>query len=116
MPFGPDTRQAGSGGTARDRRGACEEAAEFLKGRIRLERFRVRRYEAMRRLMILVMFAMGFLTWILLRSCDLTKRLLAWTSRFCRQRKLLYYRLLDGLQEFVRLNPTSLTNCPPGPK
>jgi hypothetical protein len=98
------------------KRWACEEAAEFLKGRIGLERFRVRRYEAMRRLMILAMFAMGFLTWILLRSRNLTKRLPAWTSRFRRQRKFLYYRLLDGLQEFARLNPTSLTNCPPGPK
>lgn len=97
-------------------RWACEEAAEFLKSRIGLERFRVRRYEAMRRLMILAMFAMGFLTWILLCSRDLTKRLLAWTSRFRRQRKFLYYRLLDGLQEFVRLNPMSLTNCPPGPR
>ena len=96
-------------------RWACEEGAEFLKGRIGLERFRVRRYEAMRRLMILAMFAMGFLTWILLRSRDLTKRLLAWTSRFRRQREFLYYRLLDGLQEFVRLNPMSLTKCPPGP-
>lgn len=97
-------------------RWACEEGAEFLKGRIGLERFRVRRYEAMRRLMILAMFAMGFLTWILLRSRDLTKRLLAWTSRFRRQRQFIYYRLLDGLQEFVRLNPTSLTKCPPGPR
>jgi len=97
-------------------RWACEEAAEFLKGRIGLERFRVRRYEAMRRLMILAMLAMAFLTWILLRSRDLTKRLLAWTSRFRQQREFLYYRLLDGLQEFVRLNPMSLTNCPPGPR
>ena len=55
----------------------------------------------MHRLMILAIFAMGLLTWILLRSRDLTKRLLAWTSRFRRQRKFLYYRLLDGLQEFV---------------
>jgi len=97
-------------------RWACEEGAEFLKGRIGLERFRVRRYEAMRRLMILAMSAMGFLTWILLRSRDLTKRLLAWTSRFRRQREFLYYRLLDGLQEFVRLNPMSLTKSRPGPR
>ena len=95
-------------------RWACEEAAQFLKGRLGLERSCVRRYEAIRRLMILAMFAMGFLTWILLRSRDLTKRLCAWTSRFRRHRRFLYYRLLDGLQEFVRLHPLSLTNCPPG--
>jgi len=97
-------------------RWACEEVAQFLKGRVGLERFRVRRYEAMRRLILLAMLALGFLTWILLRSRDLTKRLLAWTSRFRRDCPFLYYRLLDGLQEFVRLNPLSLTRCPPGPR
>jgi hypothetical protein len=94
-------------------RWACEEAAQFLKGRVGLERFRVRRYEAMQRLAVLAMWAMGFLTWILLHSRDLTKRLFAWTSRFRRQRAFIYYRLLDGLQEFVRLYPMSLTRLPP---
>lgn len=97
-------------------RWACEEAAQFLKGRVGLERFRVRRYEAVQRLALLAMWAMGFLTWILLRSRDLTKRLFAWTSRFRRRRPFLYYRLLDGLQEFVRLYPASLTKFPPGPQ
>ena len=96
-------------------RWACEEAARFLKGRVGLEGFRVRRYEAIRRLTLLAMLAMGFLTWILLRSRDLTKRLLAWTSRFRRPRSFLYYRLLDGLQEFVHLHPTALTKVPPYP-
>jgi hypothetical protein len=96
-------------------RWVCEEAAQFLKGRIGLERFRVRRYEAVQRLALLAMWALGFLTWILLRSRDLTKRLFAWTSRFRRRRSFLYYRLLDGLQEFMRLHPTSLTKIPPGP-
>jgi len=95
------------------KRWACEEAAQFLKSRVGLERFRVRRYEAMRRLAILAMFAMGFLTWILLRSRDLTKRLFAWTSRFRRKCPFLYYRLLDGLQEFVRFHSTALTRLPP---
>jgi len=95
------------------KRWVCEEAVQFLKSRVGLERFRVRRYEAMRRLAILAMLAMGFLTWILLRSRDLTKRLLAWTSRFRRERSFLYYRLLDGLQEFVRLHPMALTRFPP---
>ena len=97
-------------------RWACEEAAQFLKGRVGLERFRVRRYEAVQRLALLAMWAMAFLTWILLRSRDLTKRLFVWTSRFRRRRPFLYYRLLDGLQEFVRLYPTSLTKIPPGPR
>lgn len=98
------------------KRWACEEAVQFLKSRVGLERFRVRRYEAMRRLAILAMLAMGFLTWILLRSRDLTKRLLAWTSRFRRERPFLYYQLLDGIQEFVRLHPRALTRLPPQPR
>ena len=97
-------------------RWACEEAARFLKQRVGLEGFRVRCYEAIRRLALLAMFAMGFLTWILLRSRDLTTRLLAWTSRFRCPRQFLYYRLLDGLQEFVRLHPLALTKIPPHPK
>lgn len=98
------------------KRWACEEAVRFLKGRIGLERFRVRRYEAIHRLAILAMFAMGFLTWILLRSRDLTQRLFAWTSQFRRDCAFLYYRLLDGLQEFVRLHPMTLTRLPPKPR
>ncbi len=98
------------------KRWACEEAAQFLKSRVGLESFRVRRYEAMRRLAILAMFAMGFLTWILLHRRDLTKRLFAWTSRFRRQCPFLYYRLLDGLQEFVRLHPMALMRLPPKPR
>ena len=96
-------------------RWACEQAAQFLKGRVGLEHFRVRRYEAIQRLAILAMLAMGFLTWILLRSRDLTGRLFKWTSRFRRVRPFVYYRLLDGLQEFVRLNPSVLTDLLPWP-
>jgi hypothetical protein len=44
------------------RRWTCEEAGRLLKNRVGFERFRIRRYEAMQRLAILAMFAMGFLT------------------------------------------------------
>lgn len=94
-------------------RWVCEEAVQFLKMRVGFERFRVRRYEALQRLAILAMFAMGFLTWILLRSRDLTRRLFSWTSRFRRQAQFTYYRVLDGLQEFTRLNPNALKEPPP---
>ena len=96
-------------------RWVCEEAVQFLKMRVGFERFRVRRYEAIQRLAILAMFAMGFLTWILLRSRDLTRRLCAWTSRFRRHVQFAYYRLLDGLQEFIRLHPNALTDPQPPP-
>jgi hypothetical protein len=95
------------------KRWVCEEAAQFLKMRVGFERFRVRRYEAIQRLAILAMFAMGFLTYILLRRRDLTKRLFAWTSRFRRDAPFVYYRLLDGLQEFAYFNPSALTEPPP---
>lgn len=95
------------------KRWACEEAIQFLKMRVGFERSYVRRYEALQRLAVLAMFAMGFLTWILLRSRDLSRRLFTWTSRFRRQVPFVYYRLLDGLQEFARLNPNALIEPPP---
>ena len=82
------------------KRWACEQASRFLKSRIGFEGFRIRRYEAIQRLVILAMFAMGFLTWILLRSKQLVKGLFLFTSRFRKQRRFVYYRLLDGSQEF----------------
>jgi hypothetical protein len=94
-------------------RWVCEEAGQFLKSRVGLERFRVRRYVAIQRLAILAMLAMGFLTWILLRSRDLTKRLFSLTSRFRKNVKFQYYRLLDGIHEFIRLNPSEFLKPPP---
>lgn len=85
------------------KRWSCEETIQFLKGRVGLERFRLRRYEAIKRLMILAMLAMGFLTWILLKNRQLTKYLFSLTSRFRKERKFIYYLLLDGLQELSRL-------------
>ena len=85
-------------------RWACEEDSQFLKSRVGLERFRIRRYEAIQRLMILAMLAMGFLTWILLRTKLLAKGLFQFTSRFRKTTEFVYYRLLDGLQEFARLH------------
>jgi hypothetical protein len=95
------------------RRWACEEAAQFLKSRVGLERFRIRRYQAIQRLAILAMLSMGFLTWILLRSRELTKRLFSLTSQFRKNATFTYYRLMDGLQEFARLYPRDLTKPPP---
>lgn len=95
------------------KRWICEEAGQFLKRRVGLERFRIRRYVAIQRLAILAMLAMGFLTWILLSSRDLTKRLFSLTSRFRKDVTFRYYRLLDGIQEFIRLNPNELLMPPP---
>ncbi len=97
------------------RRWACEEAGRFLKSRVGLERFRIRRYEAMQRLAILAMFAMGFLTWILLASRQMIRWLLSLTSRFRKQVDFIYYRLLDGLQELGRLRYPYRNNLLPKP-
>ena len=86
-----------------EQRWACEQASQFLKSRIGLERFRIRRYEAIQRLMILAMLAMGLLTWILLRTRLLAKGFFSFTSRFRKKTKFVYYRLLDGLQQSARL-------------
>jgi len=97
------------------RRWACEEAGRFLKSRVGLERFRIRRYEAIQRLAVLAMFAMGFLTWVLLKSRQITEKLLSLTSRFRKQVPFIYYRLLDGLQEFGRLRYPYRDNLLPKP-
>ena len=85
-------------------RWSCEEAGRFLKSRIGMERFCVRGYKAIQRLMILAMFAMGFLTWVLIRSKRLPQHLFAITSRFRKTPPFIYYRLLDGLQLFSSQN------------
>ena len=61
------------------------------------------RYEAIQRLAILAMIAKGFLSWIFLRSKRLVGGLFGFTSRFRKESKFAYYRLLDGLQSFARL-------------
>lgn len=93
-------------------RWACEEASQFLKSRVGLECFRIRRYEAIQRLVILAMLAMGFLTWVLLRSRQLVSMFFCFTSRFRKKTKFVYYRLLDGLQEFARLYQLRLGKIP----
>jgi len=86
-------------------RWCCEQANQFLKSRVGLERFRIRRYQAIQRLVILAMFAMAFLTWVLLRSRLVTQNLYLYTSRFRKQTRFAYYRLLDGLQNLVNFHP-----------
>jgi hypothetical protein len=97
------------------RRWVCEEAGRFLKSRVGLERFRIRRYEAIQRLVILAMFAMGFLTWLMIISRKMTCWLLSLTSRFRKQVPFIYYRLLDGLQELGRLRYPYRNNLLPKP-
>ena len=93
-------------------RWGCEESGRFLKTSIGLERFCLRRYDSIKRLMILAMFAMGFLTWILINRKRLTKSLFDMTSRFRQKSKFKYYRLLEGLQQFIILAARSNRKLP----
>lgn len=97
------------------KRWACEETSRFLKSHVGLEHFRIRRYEAVQRLAILAMLAMAFLTWILLKSKKLAHSLYSFTSKFRRESKFIYYRLLDSLKEFGRLYQLRLGKIPLGP-
>ena len=72
------------------KRWSCEETIQFLKSRVGLERFRIRRYRAIQRLAPLAMPAMGFLTWILFRSKRLTQELFGLTSRFPQKPRFVY--------------------------
>jgi len=94
-------------------RWACEEVTRFLKNRVGFERFRIRRYEAIQRLAVLAMFAMGFLTWIFLRSRQLVNGLFCFTSRFRKKARFAYYRLLDGLQTYAHLSRLRITKISP---
>jgi hypothetical protein len=83
------------------KRWKCEEAIEFLKGRIGFERFNVRNYVRMQNLIVLAMLAMGFLCFIQLSNRVLVRCLFCFTSKFRKSISFEYYRLLDGLQGFM---------------
>jgi hypothetical protein len=82
------------------RRWRCEEAARFLKGEVGLERFAVRSYEAMPRLMLLAMLAMALLTWLQLHFASLAKRLRE-QGPGRHAIKFLYYRLAAWFREQI---------------
>ena len=79
-------------------RWACEESGCFLKTRVGLERFRIRRYVAIQRLAILAMLAMGFLTWLMLHAQQTVLSLRDYISHLRKDSRFAYYRVLDGIQ------------------
>jgi hypothetical protein len=81
------------------RRWDCETSAEFIKSKIGLERFAVRRYKSMQRLIFLASLAMGFLSYFQCRCKDIRQRVDD-PLRYSRQPKSFwFYRLLIGLQD-----------------
>jgi hypothetical protein len=79
------------------RRWHCETSTEFLKSEVGIERFAVRKYGSMQRLVFLAALAMGFLSY--LQSCH--RDIKAWVTdnlRYCREPKsFLFYRVLIAL-------------------
>ena len=85
----------------------CETSVEFLKSFIGLERFAVRKYKSMQKLIFLTALAMGFISYLLSR-CRTIRQKVDDAFRYCRKPKgLWFYRVviasrkgsLTGLQD-----------------
>jgi len=95
----------------------CETSIQFLKGRMGLERFAVRRYRSMQRLVFLASLAMGFLSFLQSRCKDIREHLTN-PLRYSREPKgFWFYRLLIALNDsFSRRVTMSLSAwCKPPP-
>jgi len=81
------------------RRWDCETSIEFLKSKIGLERFAVRRYQSMQGLIFLASLAMGFLSFLQSRCKDIRQRIED-KLRYCREPKSFwFYRLVIALRD-----------------
>lgn len=91
------------------RRWDCETSIQFLKSRMGLERFAVRRYRSMQRLVFLASLAMGFLSFLQSRCKNIPEHLTN-RLRYSREPKgFWFYRLLIALSEaFCRRGKMSL--------
>jgi hypothetical protein len=81
------------------RRWHCQTAVEFLKSRIGLERFAVRSYKSIQRLIFFASLDMGYLSYLQYRCKNIRQRLDD-HLRYSREHKSFwFYRLLTGLQD-----------------
>jgi len=77
----------------------CETSVQFLKSKIGLERFAVRKYRSMQGLIFLAFLAMGFLSFLQSRRKDICQRLED-KLRYCREPKSFwFYRLVIALRD-----------------
>jgi len=95
----------------------CETSVEFLKSKIGLERFAVRRYRSMQRLVFLAGLTMGFLSYLMSRRRRLREKVDD-ALRYCRQPKSFwFYRLLialrDGFSSRAKVALLSWCRLPP---
>ena len=99
------------------RRWGCETSVEFLKSKIGLERFAVRRYKSIQRLIFLAGLAMGFLSYLQCRCKNIRQRVND-PLRYSREPKSFwFYRLLIALQDafFSRAKASLSLWCRPPP-
>jgi hypothetical protein len=76
----------------------CETSVQFLKGKIGLERFAVRKYISMQVLIFLAFLAMGFLSY--LQSRYNIRQRIEDKLRYCREpRSFWFYRLVIALRD-----------------
>ena len=83
------------------RRWECEEAIRFLKSEVNMERIRTFRWTAIRRLVLLAVLVMLYLTWLPERQPNLAERLIAFSQPLPDKPDFLLYRLLTGLTEAI---------------
>ena len=83
------------------RRWECEEGIRFLKSEVSLERIRTFNWTATRRLVLLAVLVMLYMTWLLEREPTLAERLIAFGQPLPDQPDFLPYRLLTGLTEAI---------------
>lgn len=79
----------------------CEESARLNKTALGMERFCLRTYEAFPRLMLVLMLAIGFLSWIELKQPGLI-RWLCMKHPGQHRIKFGYYRLIEWLKRQIR--------------
>jgi len=81
------------------RRWDCETSIEFLKSKIGIEKFAVRRYKSIQRLVFLAGLAMGFLSFLQSRCKDIRERIND-KLRYSREPKgFWFYRLVIALRD-----------------
>jgi len=99
------------------RRWDCETSIEFLKSKVGLERFAVRKYTSMQMLIFLAALAMGFLSFLQGRCQNIRQRVTD-KLRYCREPKnFWFYRIVTALRDtFLRQASMSLLAwCRPPP-
>ena len=93
----------------------CETPVQFLKSKIGLERFAVRKYKSMQGLIFMAFLAMGFLSYLLSRGKNIRQQIED-KLRYCRKpRNFWFYRLLIALRDSLsnRAKMSLLSWCRP---